>query len=266
MISGMNDDAGLTAYEPDDPREWLRIARQDLTLAETEIAGVGLELRAFHAHQAAEKSLKGVCVARGVVFPFTHDIALLLEVLQGNGLDVTTLRSAARLTRFATAGRYPPRGHHPSGRLFAGTVALARRVVEWAEPHASRGRGSVQEPRASRYPQKPAGRRRADQALLDEVISRVIRVAAPQRIILFGSAARGTMGPHSDLDLLVVTEQADDAGELEGDIHEALAGLDASFDIVTVTPPALARYGNAIGTVYRSALGEGRVLYSRRVS
>lgn len=264
MISGMNADAVLQpGHEPDDPREWLRIARQDLTLAETEIAGVGLELRAFHAQQAAEKALKGVCIARGVVFPYTHGIARLLDVLDNNGLNVTPLRRAARLTRFATAGRYPARGRRLSMRSFATNVALARQVVDWAEPHASRAPGRVQEPHASRYAQKQTGPRVPDRTVLDEVIARVIRVAGPERIILFGSGARGTMGPHSDLDLLIVTEQVDDDGEMDGDIHEALAGLEASFDIVTVTPGELARYGSALGMVYRPALEDGRVLYER---
>ena len=42
------------------------------------------------------------------------------------------------------------------------------------------------------------------QELLDEIIRRVVEVADPDKIILFGSAARGRMGPNSDLDLLVV--------------------------------------------------------------
>ena len=38
--------------------------------------------------------------------------------------------------------------------------------------------------------------------VLDEIVRRVIEVAQPDRIILFGSAARGQMGPDSDIDLL----------------------------------------------------------------
>ena len=36
--------------------------------------------------------------------------------------------------------------------------------------------------------------------VLDDILRRIVRVAAPERIILFGSAARGEMGPHSDID------------------------------------------------------------------
>jgi predicted nucleotidyltransferase len=42
------------------------------------------------------------------------------------------------------------------------------------------------------------------QKVLDEIVRRVVGVAQPEKIILFGSAARGEMGPNSDVDLLVV--------------------------------------------------------------
>ena len=44
------------------------------------------------------------------------------------------------------------------------------------------------------------------QEKLHEIIRRIVEVAQPEKIILFGSAARGEMGPHSDVDLLVVGE------------------------------------------------------------
>ncbi|MSQ96082.1 MAG: nucleotidyltransferase domain-containing protein [Gemmataceae bacterium] len=43
-----------------------------------------------------------------------------------------------------------------------------------------------------------------DLAILADVIKRIVDVADPEKIVLFGSAARGTMGPDSDLDLLVI--------------------------------------------------------------
>ncbi len=43
-----------------------------------------------------------------------------------------------------------------------------------------------------------------DPAILDELVRRTVQAVDPVRIILFGSAARGKMGPNSDLDILVV--------------------------------------------------------------
>ena len=52
-------------------------------------------------------------------------------------------------------------------------------------------------------------------AVLADIVARVVRAIQPQKIVLFGSAARGTMGRDSDIDLLVVrprdVEADDDA-------------------------------------------------------
>ena len=42
-----------------------------------------------------------------------------------------------------------------------------------------------------------------DQATLEDIVRRIVEVARPEKIILFGSAARGGMGPNSDVDVLV---------------------------------------------------------------
>ncbi len=62
---------------PNDPREWLRRARSNLSQAK---GGIGLpevylEDLCFQAQQAAEKALKGVLIALGIHFPHTHDLA-----------------------------------------------------------------------------------------------------------------------------------------------------------------------------------------------
>ena len=80
-----------------------------------------------------------------------------------------------------------------------------------------------------------------DQEVLDEVIRRVVQVAQPEKIILFGSAARGRMGPHSDLDLLLVRAGVD-ALDLRGDIHLNLRGVGAAVDAIVASPDDLERY------------------------
>jgi predicted nucleotidyltransferase len=56
-----------------------------------------------------------------------------------------------------------------------------------------------------------------DQSTLDEIIRRIVDVARPEKIILFGSAARGEMNRHSDVDLLIIKDGAD-ALEFMGEI------------------------------------------------
>ena len=99
------------------------------------------------------------------------------------------------------------------------------------------------------------------QVILEEIIKRVVAVAQPERIILFGSAARETMGPHSDVDLLVVKSGEFDQGQVVGDIYVNLHGVGQAVDIVLVTPEQLERYKNTHCLVIAPALREGKEIY-----
>ena len=95
------------------------------------------------------------------------------------------------------------------------------------------------------------------------ITERIVRNFQPQKIILFGSQARGDAGPHSDIDLLVVFQQVADERKMAVRIRRALADLPVAKDIVVTTPDEIARRGDLIGTVLRPALREGKTLYER---
>ena len=99
-----------------------------------------------------------------------------------------------------------------------------------------------------------------DQQILDDIIRRIVEVAQPEKIILFGSAARGDMNRHSDVDLLVVKEGAH-RRSLAGQIYENLYGVGAAVDVVVVTPADVERYKDSHALVIKPALREGRVVY-----
>ena len=99
-----------------------------------------------------------------------------------------------------------------------------------------------------------------DPLILDDIIRRIVEVAQPQKIILFGSAARGDMNRHSDVDLLIVKEGAH-RRRLAGRIYENLYGVGAPVDVVVVTPADVARYKDSHALVIKPALQEGRVIY-----
>ena len=101
---------------------------------------------------------------------------------------------------------------------------------------------------------------RLSETVLDEVIRRVVEVAQPEKIILFGSAGRGRMGPGSDLDLLVVRGGVD-ALDLMGDIYLNLRGVGTPVDAIVASPEDLERYRDSYGMVIREALSNGRVVY-----
>jgi predicted nucleotidyltransferase len=106
-----------------------------------------------------------------------------------------------------------------------------------------------------------SGMAKLDRKLLQTIVRRILTVTEPEKIILFGSAARGEMGSDSDLDLLVVTackHRRDTARKIRG----ALFGISVPIDIIVAKPKDLERYGDAIGLVYRPALKERTVLYA----
>ena len=98
-----------------------------------------------------------------------------------------------------------------------------------------------------------------DQKTLDEIIRRVVEVAQPERIILFGSAARGDMTRNSDVDLLIIKEGGD--ANLRAQIYEKMYGVRVAVDAILVSPTDVERYKDSHALVIKPALQEGRVVY-----
>lgn len=96
---------------------------------------------------------------------------------------------------------------------------------------------------------------------LEEIIHRIVQVAKPETIILFGSAARGEMGPHSDVDLLVVKRGEFHQGRLTGEIYMNLHGVGQAVDVILVTPEQVEKYRNTHCLVIAPALREGKEVY-----
>jgi uncharacterized protein len=101
-------------------------------------------------------------------------------------------------------------------------------------------------------------------ALLEEVTRRVVEESRPEKVILFGSRARGEARLDSDIDLLVIKDYSGTASEEEARIYSALSGLAVAVDVVVVRPAYVERYGRLVGTVVRPALREGKTLYARQ--
>jgi len=89
-------------------------------------------------------------------------------------------------------------------------------------------------------------------------------MCSPERIILFGSHARGDTDLDSDLDLLVIMNDVTHSRQESTRIRRALRGLLVPIDIIVATPEQIARYGDSPLLVYGPALREGRVLYERQ--
>ncbi len=104
------------------------------------------------------------------------------------------------------------------------------------------------------------------QRLLEEITRRILETTTPERIILFGSHARGEAGPDSDLDLLVIASGVTHPRQESTRIRRALRGLLIPIDVIVATPEQIRQYRNTIGLIYGPALREGKVLYERSSS
>jgi uncharacterized protein len=102
---------------------------------------------------------------------------------------------------------------------------------------------------------------RPDPRKLDELVHRIVDAVHPVRIVLFGSAARGEMGPDSDLDVLVIVPDGTHRRNTMADLYEALYGLGVPKDIVVATESDIRGYRDAPGLIYKTALRDGRELY-----
>ena len=99
-----------------------------------------------------------------------------------------------------------------------------------------------------------------DQATLDDVIERIVEVVEPEKIILFGSAARGDADANSDIDLLVIKEGAD-ALDLMARIYRRLRGVGAAVDAIVVSPDDVERYKDSHALIIKPAVQDGIVVY-----
>ena len=119
-----------------DPAAWLRHAEGDLDVARMP-KGVLPKYRCGHAHQAAEKALKAVCLARGIKLKYTHSLRVLLADLKASGVNIPAkVVKVQDLDVFGAAARYPMRGRLPEFRP-DDAVEKARIALEWAQREIS---------------------------------------------------------------------------------------------------------------------------------
>ena len=101
-----------------------------------------------------------------------------------------------------------------------------------------------------------------DGSLVREIVRRVLSVASPEKIILFGSAAKGGMTRDSDIDLLVVETDPRDQRKESVRIADALRGLGYPFDVIIISADWFEASKNVIGGIAYPANKYGKVIYA----
>lgn len=99
--------------------------------------------------------------------------------------------------------------------------------------------------------------------LLDEIVRRIVDAAHPDKIVLFGSRARGKAGLGSDLDLLIVKPSDLPRYRRAAPLYGALSDIMVPTDIIVYTPEEIREWSRVPEALVTTALREGRVLYER---
>ncbi len=100
-----------------------------------------------------------------------------------------------------------------------------------------------------------------DEAVIGEIVRRVLSVTRPRRIILFGSAASGRMTADSDIDLLILEAAPSNAREESVRIRDVLRGLGYPFDVIVMAAGRFEATRDVVGGIAYPANKYGRTIY-----
>jgi predicted nucleotidyltransferase len=99
--------------------------------------------------------------------------------------------------------------------------------------------------------------------ILDELVARIRDAVQPERIVLFGSRARGTARPQSDFDILIIAPSSLPPWKRTVPLYLLLAGMGVPKDLVWWTAEEIEEWRNVKSHFITTALREGKILYER---
>ncbi len=100
--------------------------------------------------------------------------------------------------------------------------------------------------------------------LIGDIVRRIVQTAQPEKIILFGSRARGDARPNSDFDVLVIKESSEPGYRRDAPLYVALAGLPVEVDVLVYTPEEVAEWAQVPQAFVTTATREGKTVYERK--
>jgi len=100
-----------------------------------------------------------------------------------------------------------------------------------------------------------------DEATVKEIVRRILSVATPDKIILFGSAVAGEMTRDSDIDLLTVETNPGDRRKASVKIDATLSGLGYPVDVIVISTEWFEASKNVVGGIAYPANKYGKIIY-----
>jgi len=101
-----------------------------------------------------------------------------------------------------------------------------------------------------------------DEQMLQEAVERIVAVARPSRVILFGSYGRGDADAGSDLDLIVIEPQVVDKYTEMIRLRKAVGHIGVGVDVLVYSEAEMEERRDWCTSPIYWALREGRMLYA----
>ena len=102
-------------------------------------------------------------------------------------------------------------------------------------------------------------------ANVNSLVKHIVSTVEPDKIILFGSRARGDNRPDSDYDLLIIKKKLKDTHKLTTTLYKTffMENIYAPVDLLAINYDRYNELKDDVGYIYRTISREGKVLYER---
>jgi predicted nucleotidyltransferase len=100
--------------------------------------------------------------------------------------------------------------------------------------------------------------------VVEDIVRRIVGTAQPEKVILFGSQARGDARLNSDFDVLVIKPSDEPRYRRSAPLYAALADLPVEVEVMVYTPEEVEEWSSVPQAFVTTALREGKTIYERR--
>ncbi|GHV37613.1 hypothetical protein AGMMS49546_05940 [Spirochaetia bacterium] len=101
--------------------------------------------------------------------------------------------------------------------------------------------------------------------ILKQIVALITSKLSPERIMLFGSYARGDSNEKSDIDILIIIKNLENERKITGALYKALLNenISLSVDFLAIDFDKYNELKNKIGYIYKTIEQEGQILYGK---
>ncbi|HEX3048694.1 MAG TPA: nucleotidyltransferase domain-containing protein [Bacillota bacterium] len=99
--------------------------------------------------------------------------------------------------------------------------------------------------------------------VLEESVNRIVSYIKPEKIILFGSRARGDYNQSSDYDLCIIKDGIENPRRLAREIYKILYGVGGAIEVLVEKPENFEKHKDNPFFLYQNILKEGVLVYEK---